>query len=362
MGFLDRIRSSISGKRFDSPEHLEGYKRMGEEVFEVVVELADCPNLKARAIIQAARSLQVMADALLQDAYSSDAHQSLPVPMMTHEQAEAWYGKIPDLLVAARQEAAFEGSAKIPLPIRLGKRIESSGLCPVEHLAGMRRAADEMESMFKERMEHARLKSEVYKEEILLYEEARTRRGAGDATVGSILGGRHVPRSSHEEAETQYWNTLSSYLLIAQGLEDPLLLKSASPSGQYAYSKLDANDVWKVTSPIAIREIRQDGEWDEAERDLEDHWRQHKITNVEREYVSNTEQLLSRGEIHEDGYWASCPFQAVYRVIKGPVHVLNHTIPTGHFFVWDYGEDGEPGRFITQASFGRADSRQYCDD
>lgn len=225
MSFLDKLRDTLIGQRVCSPEHLAGYKRIGEQVYEVEVELADSQNSKATAIFQAAKCFQVMADALIRDAFPSGGNESKPVPVVTHEQAEAWYGRIPDLLVAVRQEAVFPGSAKITLPIRMGNRIELSGPCPVQHLAGMRRAADELESVFKERMDRIRLHGDKFKKVILFYEEARTRRQVGDAIVGSILRGQHVPAESHEEAEEQYWTTLSSYLLVAQGLEDPFILE-----------------------------------------------------------------------------------------------------------------------------------------
>lgn len=362
MAFFDRFREVLSGQRMCTLEHLASYKRLGDQVFEVEVELAETSNTRARAILRAAKSLQVMSDALLRDAFSNEKEPSKPVPVMTHEQAEAWYTRLPELLIAARQEASFRSSTKVQLPIRLGGRIESKGPCPVQHLAGMRRAADEMESLVKDKLAYARTDGETYRDVILLYEEARTRRQSGHAIVGSILGGQKVSTQSHEEAEQQYWLALSAYMLISQALEDPALLDKKVQERLQNKSKLDARDLFKVTARTAIREIRQSGEYAQAQVDLAELWVKHSITDEEREYENTVDDLAGEGRIHEDGYWYCCPFQPVYKVVNGPVDVGGRSIPTGHVFVWDYGEDGNPGRFVTESSFGRADSRHYCED
>jgi len=362
MAFFDRFREVLSGQRMCTPEHLASYKRLGDQVFEVEVELAETPNTRARVFVRAAKSLQVMSDALLRDALPSEKEPSKPVPVMTHEQAEAWYARLPELLIAARQEASFPSSTKVPLPIRLGGRIESKGPCPVQHLAGMRRAAEEMESLVKDKLAYARTEGETYRDVILLYEEARTRRQSGDAIVGSILGGQKVSTQSHEEAEQQYWLALSAYMLISQALEDPALLDKKVQERLQKKSKLDVRDLFKVTSRTAIREIRQSSEYAQSQVDLAELWVKHTITDEEREYENTVDDLATTGRIREDGYWYCCPFQPVYTVANGPVEVGGRSIPTGHVFVWDYGEDGNPGRFITESAFGRADSRHYCED
>ncbi len=362
MTLFDRFRETFTGKRMCTLEHLSGYKRLGEQVFEVEVELVDTMNVRARVFLRAAKSLQVMGDALLRDAFPSEKRPSKPVPIVTHEQAEAWYERIPDLLIAARQESSFAGSSKIRVPILLGDREESSGTCPIEHLAGMRRAADEMENLVRDKIVFARTRADHYRRVILLYEEARTRRQSGDAIIGSIVGGQRVSSQSHEEAEEQYGSALTAYFLIAQALEDPTLLDQPPESVGKKKSRLDSRDLFKVTSRIALREIRQSGEYTRAQVDLAELWVKHTVTDVEREYERMVEELVAAGQIEEDGYWYCCPFQPVYKVIHGPVEVIGKFIPTGHVFVWDYGEDGAPGRFITQSTFGKADSRHYCED
>lgn len=362
MGFIDWFSRTLSGQRICTSEHLAGYKRLGEQVYEVEVELAETSSVRARILLRAAKGLQVMSDALLRDAFLSDQPPSKSVPNQTHEQAEAWYGRIPDLLIAARQEASFVGSAKVDVPIQLEVREESREGCPIEHLTGMRRAAEEMENIIKDKMMYARTKANEYKKVILLYEEARTRRQAGDAIVGSIAGRQSMSYQSHEEAEEQYSLALSAYFVIVQALEAPSLLDEFNKHKFKKNNKLDSRDLFKVTSRIAVREIRHSGEYAQAQEDLAELWRKHTITDVEREYESTVESLVATGQIEEDGYWYCCPFQPVYRVTRELVEVLGHPVPKGHVFVWDYGEDGAVGHFVTEPVFERTDSRHYCED
>ncbi|SEO05971.1 Aminotransferase class I and II [Paenibacillus sp. OV219] len=364
MGVMDWFREQFSGQKLCPIEHLESYKRLGEQVYSLHVELAESTSARAQAIVQAARSIQIMADELLGDALDGAVPKA--VPIVTHDQADVWYGMLPDIMVAARQEAAFSNSARMKLPIRLGTQIEGPKPCPEQHIAGLRRAAAGLEELLALEVSVARGEKETYKEAILLYEEARTRKQAGDSIVGTISNGRRVSEESHEDAEEQYWMALSNYILVAQGLKDPEMLKNMptalpGPNGVIP-CKLDSNDLWKVTSQIAISEIRKAGEYLQAERDLVEHWENFIETRVEREYETTVEELLKRGHIKEDSYWYCCPFPAVYRVQMDSVNVLGHVIPRGHVFVFEYGDDGEPGRFITQPTFQSADERKYCDD
>ncbi|KUO97246.1 hypothetical protein [Ferroacidibacillus organovorans] len=359
MSILNRIRTILAGERYCSDEHLEGYHRIGQDVYVLEMELLDATEPHAKAIARAARCFQVMGDALLQDAREDDQKRS--VASITHEQAEVLYGRIPDLMVAARQEAAFAGSARVSLPIRLGKRVESGHTCPLEHFIGLQRAADDLESLLSSKIQLARLEGDKFKESILLAEEARTRRRTGDSTVGRLTEGKKVPADLHEEAEESYWTALSSYLLVAQGLEDPSVLSHPARVSSVK-SKLDSEDRWRITSESAKREIRRSGEWQIAERDLDEFWESHRLTQEEREYEATVENLLRSGDIVENGYWYCCPFQSCYRVVQGPVHVVGHTVKQHHAFVWEYGEDGARSHFIQVESFNRADSRQYCGD
>ncbi|WP_336788474.1 hypothetical protein [Paenibacillus sp. MMO-177] len=364
MGLFDWIRESITGQKICPPEHLESYKRLGEQVYGLHVELAQSDTPRARAFLQAARSMQTMADALLGDAFLSEPKA---VPVITHNQADIWYGKIPDLMVATRQEAAFANAAAMQLPIYLGQQEEGPSPCPVEHLAGLRRSAEQMDEMIAQTVESIRNQGEKFKEIILLYESAKTRKQAGDAIVGNITNGRKVSTESHEDAEKQYWMALSDYLLVAQGLEAPDLIKRQTlntSKGSFAdpRCKLDSSDIWKVTSTEARNDIIKSGEYAQAVEDLEEHWGSCKITPIEREYETTVEDLLKQNLIREDGYWYCCPFPAVYKVTSNSVDVLGRILPRGHVFVYEYGDDGAAGRFITAVSFQTGVDRKYCED
>lgn len=362
MGLFDRMKEVLSGEHLCPPEDLAAYRRLGEEVYGVEVELADCQVPRARALLRAAKGFQVMADALLQDAFSSEGHEIASVPMITHALAETWYGRIPDLLIGAKQEAMFAGAAKTVFPARLGARTESRGPCPIQHLAGMRRAADAIEVLLVEGLERAGLDPAAYKEALLLYVGVNTNRQTADAIVGSIANGQHVPAKTHEEAEKAYWAALSDGLAVAQALDDPLAQRPTEPIRGARAIRLDTADVWKVTSNTAKADIRRSGEWEEAERDLTELWNGHRITDEEREYEQSVNRLTAQGVIRENGYWYCCPFQSVYKVIDSTVSILGQSIPSGHVFVWNYGEDGAPGRLVTRASFRAADSRHYCEE
>lgn len=373
MGLFDWLRGSSADEEICPDEHLESYKRLGEQVFGLHVELSESQHPRALAYLNAARSLQTMSEALLGDALTGGKKK--PVPIVSHEQVDDWYGRIPDLLVAARQEAAFEHSASLPLPIRIGEQIEGPSPCPVEHLAGLRRAAGEMENLVSDGIAQARLEGDRFKYAILLYEEARTRKQAADAIVGIITNGRHVSEESHEDAEAQYWTALSNYILVAQGmkaadvldaedLRKPKVQKepALTPKQDTRRCKLDSDDIWRVTSQKAIRDIKRSGEWEQAEHDLVEHWETHHIREEERTYEYTVEQLLRTGHIAEESYWHCCPFPSVYRVGSESVRILGYEVPSGYVFVYEYGDNGAPGRFIYQSSFSKADSRKYCED
>ncbi|ACS99807.1 hypothetical protein [Paenibacillus sp. JDR-2] len=364
MGLFDWIRESITGQKICPPEHLESYKRLGEQVYGLHVELVNSEMPRALAFLQATRSMQMMADALLGDALLSE---SISVPIITHNQADIWYGKIPDLMVATRQEAVFANAASIALPIQLGQQEEGPSPCPVEHLAGLRRSAEVMDEMTAQAVELIRDQGEKFKEVILLYASAKTRKQAGDAIVGNISNGRKVSAESHEDAEEQYWMALSDYLLVAQGLKVPDLVKRSNTGSSShffvnARCKLDSSDIWKVTSAEARNDIIESGEWAQAVADLEEHWSACIITPLEREYETTAEELIKQGLIKEDGYWYCCPFPPVYRVTGDSVHVLGRVLPRGHVFVYEYGDDGASGNFITAASFQSGVDRKYCED
>ncbi|UOF92326.1 hypothetical protein LSG31_09255 [Fodinisporobacter ferrooxydans] len=348
---FDHIRSMLTGERICSKEHLDSYKRIGEQVYEVEVEMSDCQKPRVRALLAAAKSLNIISEALLKEVFDNK-----PVSSVTHEQAEKFYGLIPDLLIGIRQENVMDHSSKVKLPISLSDQIVSDRRCPTRHLAGMRRAADEMERLLQSSMERFRA-SDDNKPMLLRFEEARIKRQIADAMVGSIMQGQKVSEESHEKAEEGYWDALETYFKIAQQLEDPSIAWETVKKPRHQQN----NDIWRITSRRAMQDIRQSGEWEEAEKDIAEFWEKHSITAMEREYETIVSELENGRDIRAEGYWNCCPFQPVYRVLRGPLEILGYTVPAGHMFVWDYGENGQAGRLITQASFQHAE-RQYCED
>ena len=355
MGFLERLHRALTGSEADPPEHLEGYRRVGDEVYQVKVELVSVDNSRAHLLLHTAEYFQVIANALLPMEGLSDERALRTVSEVTHALAEDWFGKIPDLLIAARQEAIAPNSSSVVLPVQMGQRPHFRGTCPLSHLAGLRRATDAAMERLSDRINRVRAHPEEHQEILLLYEEARTRKETGDSMVGSITAGQRVPARSHEEAEEQYWKVLAHCLLIAQGLEDGSVL----PSHSARRSALDNEDPWKVTSRLAISDIRNAKEESQVEQELVSLWERHRLGDAEHAYDNTVKGLLKQGKIRENGYWYRVPFQTVYQVASDQVEVNGATIPRGHEFVWDFDDEGEYGKLRHKVSFGYSDVREY---
>ena len=355
MGLFDRIRGVFTKPEVCPPEHLEGYRRIGDEVYAAKVELANETNPRVKLLVRITEVFQTMGNALLNDVLSDRAGASADVPEITHEQAETWYGHIPDLLIAARQEAIYPGSSQVLLPVQIGSPAESEQMCPLSHLAGLRRAASEMENLVAGDMVRVRLEKNAYRETLLLYEEARTRRSTADALVGSIMGGQQVPHETHEDAREQYWHALAGYLLVVQGVEDNTMLANLL----WPKSKLDSDDVWKVTAGLAVDDLRETDEFEGIQEALEAFWSTHEITDEERRYENAIENLLEKGIIRENGYWYKLPYQPVYVVTAARVEIHRQRIARGQEFVWDYSNHGEGQGFLTRSAFRYAEERSH---
>ncbi|QQE78204.1 hypothetical protein [Alicyclobacillus sp. SO9] len=223
MSLFDRFRKTFQhGDEKTLEEKLHGYQRLGEQVYEVEVELAETENRKSLAFLQAAKCLKEMADALVhEDGVQLEARH---LPEASIELAESWYGRIPDVIVAARREAAVPDSSEIGLPIRLRRSREALDTWSDEHLLGLRRAVHALQDLLEKRIEHAEFRRDDNKDALLYYQEARTRQEAGDSIAGLLVQGEEVSDTSRQEAQNQYLSTLSSYVLIAQGLEEPTVL------------------------------------------------------------------------------------------------------------------------------------------
>ncbi|WDL98809.1 hypothetical protein [Alicyclobacillus sp. ALC3] len=351
MGLFDRLRGGITRQDAGSPEHLEGYRRIGEQVYEAKVELAEDASPRVRLLLHIAEAFQVMGDALVLDLSGADAH----VARTTQEQAETWYGRIPDLLIAARKESVYPGSGQVSLPIQIGSHAFTQEMCPLGYLLGLRRAAGDMEDLINPEVLRLRTNKDEFRETLLLYEEARTRKSTGDALIGSIMGGRNVPHETHEDARIQYWQALTNYLLMIQGIQDnALIVDLFSPK-----SRLDDDDVWKVTARLAVDDVRASGELEQTQQTLTEFWAAHSITDEERRYQNTVERLLKEGAIQENGYWYKPPFNPVYLVVSVRVEVLGRKIPQGHELVWDYPWQGQGMRFLTRPSFRYAEQRTH---
>lgn len=214
-------------------QQMAGLRRVGAAVYDLEQELQQAesarPDLdlsRARCYFAAAETLVTIADAFVLDAFVDPAHPR-HLPHVTFLQAQAFYLKIPDLVTAVRQESAYPGAARVPLPVLPGPRFEVER-CPLEHLLAMQRGAQKAEELIGTRIETLRLRSTAGKEPrglraaVLAMAAARTKRDAADQVIGALRAGAHVPPATHEEAEGLYYDgVLRQYLYAAQELELP---------------------------------------------------------------------------------------------------------------------------------------------
>ncbi|MCD1259655.1 hypothetical protein B5M42_012510 [Paenibacillus athensensis] len=360
MGWMDWLFGSQEEEYVCPVEKLESYRRLGEQVYRLREELSGSRQPRALAYMEAATALQKMADALLGEAFCGLDGQARAIPAISHRQADVWYETIPELVIAARQEAAFAGSSRLALPVKLDALLEEpGGRSPIEHIWGLRRAAEELERLVELDMGLIPPGTETFRSAILRYQEARTRKEAADAIAGIRSRERQMSAEAHEDAEAQYAQALSAYLLVVQGLKAPEALSQAAAKLNQP-CKLDGDSIWKVTSRYAVSAIRRDGEWDQAEADLQEHWQEHVVTEEERAYEITVEAYLEREEIEEHGWWYCCPFPSIYKALR-PVQVLGRQIEPGEEFVYAYGDPGEPGGLIVERSFVPTE-KKYCED
>jgi len=213
-------------------QQLAGLRRIGAAVYDLEQELDSAEQAgggrdlrRARCYFAAAEALVTFADAFVLDALSDPDHPR-HVAQVTFLQARAFYLKVPDLVTAVRQEIAYPGAARTPLPVLPGPRFEADR-CPVEHLLAMQRAAAKLEELIGTRIEALRLHSAGaepagLKPAVLSMAAARTKRDAADQAIGAMRTGRSIPAEEHEQAEAYYYDgVLRQYLYAAQELELP---------------------------------------------------------------------------------------------------------------------------------------------
>lgn len=351
VGLLGWIREKLAEYKNGPEEHLESCSRISHQVFAVSAELEYCGKPLALAYLQAAKCFRTLADALLGEGFPDSAGGSRGGPAIMHELADEWYGKIPELLVAARQEAAFSYSAAYPLPVLLWTPESEAASIPESYLAGLRRAASAMDELVANEAELARLDADLFRTTILLYEAARTHKELGDALTGSLIE-REISEETIKDAAAHYWKALPNYMLVAQGLKAPQILNQYSLIS-FQKCKLDSKEVWRVTAPAVIEHFKENGSWESEIEKLRAFWEDRPIKQEEREYECAVEQLLSSGQIAVNGRWYKIPYPYTYRVEHGPVTLFNKDIPVGHKFVYDYGKKGEFNDFITMKEFRR---------
>lgn len=333
--------------------YLKRYSEVSQQVFVVLEELRSCRNPRAHAYAQAAQGLLTIADAVLGLRFAN-SNQDIRLTPQIRQLADAWYKQIPELVVAARQEAVLPCTAVHILPVELNvhKQLISGNLTEA-YLSGIRRAVFGINQLVAEKVARARAEPETFKATLLLNEAARTYKKSGDLLADST-NDRRAPKESRHDALEHYWRALPRYFLVAQGLEDPELMNQFA-SFKFRPCKLDSDDPWKVTSPGKITTLREQGLYESTFERLKMYWEKRGFSDHERELEWLIELLELKGDIEQDGNWSDFPYPRVYEVVAEFVILDGQRIPEGYEFVYNYGEEGKPGRLQIAKQFDVVD-------
>ncbi|GGD63019.1 hypothetical protein [Paenibacillus nasutitermitis] len=348
---------------------VDSFGSVGEQVYELAAQLENCASIRARVLLEASRSLKMIADALMGDDTARSVNKTPKedtADSLNLYQAQILYSRIPELLQSANREAEGYPSSSLLLPVRLGLQAEGPPAYWQEQLEGLRRAANAMEEQVSLDMEFLRLKSGLTNPVVLLYEQALRWKNSAEAILltltGSISG--EEEEASYELVRSQYWKALSDYIKVTQGLTDPELFAGDEEAEDSIHNefvgrtRLDNEDCWKVTSSLAIQEFKHLGEWGETEHELQSFWANAVISKTDREYEATVEKLLADGKITEKAYWYSCPYPCVYQVGETPVRILGEEIPAGYVFVNAYSDSKSGAQFIWESSFSAREERR----
>lgn len=164
----------------------------------------------AQAFIVIGRSLKEVDDEI-------DPSTRGYMPMVSHHQAIALLRQANEQLAsasAALYDPAYGGDRDLPVPLE--PRVESEDRCPVGHLKGMLRAAEELDNLAHVEVEtyaaaaQAGAPPEIQTTARRLQAElakAETDLKTAEFAVSPILNGESVDRETHEGAEDQLWSS-----------------------------------------------------------------------------------------------------------------------------------------------------------
>lgn len=344
MSFISWLYNHLSPETINARKLLKRYSQVGHQVFVVLQELRDCNNPRAHAYIQAAQSLLVIADAMLGLRFAN-TDQDIRLTPQIRRLVDQWYRRIPELLIAARQEAVYPNTAVHDFPVELGDHLKPPhGKQSAAYLTALHRALSGMDQLLRERVNRARTDPETFKTALLLYEAARTSRQSGDLLAASTNGKRALKQSRYDAVQ-HYLRALPRYFLVAQSLEDPKPINRLAAS-QFRTCKLDSNDPWKASGDGAKEFFQKSDLYDSTEERLSAYWENRGFSQDERVLECTIEQLEAWGLIIGNGWWTDFPYPGTYEVLAESIVIGGKRLFKGNEFVYYYGEENEEAEWI----------------
>ena len=331
------------------------------------------------AFIRAARTYQVFVRELLAADAAADPGTAGYLPRVTFDQANTLCHQIQPMLehaVTAFHDPAYVPD--VPLPLRLGPRIEAEGhACPLPHLQGMIAAAREVREwaagLIAQYENAIRQSATPAPAEITTHLTALQSRLAqadsqlrfGVDLVGQISQGEATPEL-HERAEDSLWKGMEQVFLLNQAVALPELLRTPPTShtpprprpAQRTYHdrRIRPDDLWRIAAPSARAELRgTEFGTDEMEEMCE------KMGGIlsagAQQYLDEVEAAVAQGDAKDMAAMANCPFEAVYRA-RVPLTLAGAHVPAGYEFHWNF----HRGHIESAQRFGRVPTWKECEE
>jgi len=334
----------------------------------------------AQAFIAIAQNLK---DA--DDAYDPDTVGYMP--RVSHDQALALLRQAGDDLAlahAALADPTYDGGVALPVPLE--PRVEAEGRCPLAHLKGLLEAARYLENFAEVEVGRyadaatvttAEAPHEVKAAAQRLQGElaaARSRLATATGAVVAILNGQSVDEATHEEAETNLWTALSTYVWLGQVVAIPSLLTGQDPSSTRAHRaghtpppspqtlgarRIGRSERWLLSDGAARQRLRAEGRTGWAEDELDELWENKgwTLSSEEQRLLAETAELQRQGSIRATTYMSECPFDPVWTATRS-ITVLGQPIRPGGQFAYNH----HHGKGALLTSFRSVPDFEECQD
>jgi len=334
----------------------------------------------AQAFIAIARNLKE-AD----DAYDPDTVGYMP--RVSHDQSLALLRQAGDdlaLAYAALADPSYDDGVALPVPLE--PRVEAEGRCPLAHLKGMLEAARYLDNFAEVEVSRYADAANVTTTEAPHEVKAAARRLQGElaaarsrlatatGAVVAILNGQSVDEATHEEAETNLWAALSTYVWLGQVVAIPSLLTGQDPSSTRAHRtghtpppsprvagprRIGRSERWLLSDGAARQRLRAEGRTGWAEDELDELWENKgwTLSTEEQRLLAETAELQRQGSIRATSYMSECPFDPVWTATRS-ITVMGQQIQAGGQFAYNH----HHGKGALLTSFRSVPDFEECQD